>query len=220
MKIRCENCGENKEHYALGLCKSCYRKEYYRKNRERELKNNAKWRDDNKEKMLNLKKQWKEKYPEKHKEHNRKYRSKHSTRRNEYMKKYRITNKEYTKKNNKKWRMLNSEYQRKWKKNNPNKIREYWHKRRLNGTIKKGIINKIVNENIFKYGTITCEKCKKECEDDYHIDHITPVSKGGGNNYENLQVLYSHCNVTKHSNIVDYRKKITNKQLYIQEMGK
>lgn len=35
-----------------------------------------------------------------------------------------------------------------------------------------------------------------------HIDHIYPISKGGTNEYENLQVLCSTCNIKKSNKII------------------
>jgi len=85
------------------------------------------------------------------------------------------------------------------------------------GTIKEGTIRRIINENILHYGAITCEKCERECEANFHIDHIIPVSRDGDNNYNNLQVLCAHCNIVKHTNIANYRQDIENNQFYLKE---
>ena len=36
--VKCKECGEYKEHKAFGLCVSCYRRDYYHKHREHEIK--------------------------------------------------------------------------------------------------------------------------------------------------------------------------------------
>lgn len=40
--------------------------------------------------------------------------------------------------------------------------------------------------------------CCKETLERYEVDHIKPLSKGGDNGRENIQLLCVHCNRTKH----------------------
>ena len=89
-------------------------------------------------------------------------------------------------------------------------------KRRAHGIIEKGAISKLITENVLKYGSIGCEKCKEKCPDNYHIDHIMPISKGGNNDYNNLQILCAYCNLSKQVDIADYRNKIENNQLFLK----
>ena len=43
-----------------------------------------------------------------------------------------------------------------------------------------------------------CKLCGEDVEpDDVHIDHIHPVSKGGSDKLDNLQVAHSLCNIKK-----------------------
>ncbi len=50
-----------------------------------------------------------------------------------------------------------------------------------------------------------CNGCKLKFEyRHFEIDHIVPVSKGGGDNIENLQLLCNHCNRIKSSNAMSY----------------
>lgn len=42
-----------------------------------------------------------------------------------------------------------------------------------------------------------CAYCGKDCKENYHIDHIMPVSRGGGNNIDNLCLSCPPCNWSK-----------------------
>lgn len=44
-----------------------------------------------------------------------------------------------------------------------------------------------------------CANCKKCVKRSYHVDHIYPLSKGGSNWPENLQILCPRCNRSKHA---------------------
>jgi 5-methylcytosine-specific restriction endonuclease McrA len=48
-----------------------------------------------------------------------------------------------------------------------------------------------------------CLKCGSESK--LTIDHVVPISKGGSNDFSNLQILCEKCNSLKGSTIADYR---------------
>jgi len=50
-----------------------------------------------------------------------------------------------------------------------------------------------------------CLKCGST--DDLTVDHVIPKSKGGGNNWKNLQTLCSECNQEKAELVIDYRSR-------------
>lgn len=54
--------------------------------------------------------------------------------------------------------------------------------------------------------------CCKSTTGDLQIDHIVPVSRGGGSEYENLQLLCKPCNLSKGTQTIDYRpvKEVVN----------
>jgi 5-methylcytosine-specific restriction endonuclease McrA len=54
--------------------------------------------------------------------------------------------------------------------------------------------NKIIEE-VFKRDNYKCKQCG--FEEKLVVDHINPLSNGGGNNLENLQILCKACNEHK-----------------------
>lgn len=238
MKRVCKKCGEFKEHYAKGLCRDCYR-EKYKNEHHREICEKAKiysreYRKKNPQKVKKSLKKWRKNNKEYRREYQRKYRMKNRDKFKAWAKKSYLKNREkrlqkgkeyYTRHREKKIQVSKQyyienkehvkEYHRRYQQENPGKAREHTYRRRINGTVKKGVTDQVITENMFQYGRITCEKCKEECEANYHIDHIKPISKGGTHEYHNLQVLCAKCNMEKHTREARYIQNISEKQLFL-----
>ena len=69
-------------------------------------------------------------------------------------------------------------------------------------------IQQIYEDNIKRFGTLTCYLCLKPIllgKD--HLEHKTPLSRGGTNNYCNLAIACDKCNLNKHNKTeAEYRK--------------
>lgn len=52
-----------------------------------------------------------------------------------------------------------------------------------------------------------CLSCGIDLSSGYHIDHILPLSKGGGLTFDNVQLLCPLCNQRKANKTIDYRRK-------------
>ena len=44
-----------------------------------------------------------------------------------------------------------------------------------------------------------CVVCRTSIKDSYHVDHIYPLSRGGGNGKHDIQLLCPTCNMQKHA---------------------
>ena len=87
---------------------------------------------------------------------------------------------------------------REWEKKNPFIVRKYWIEKRTGQPIEAVLIQTIYEENIKKFGTLTCYLCIKpilfgeDC-----IEHKIPSKRGGNNSKENLAIAHISCNSKK-----------------------
>jgi 5-methylcytosine-specific restriction endonuclease McrA len=105
--------------------------------------------------------------------------------------------------------ILTPEYKRQWSRNHYAKNIEKFryiariarHNRRTKGCrLTKETVQIVYEDNIKKYGTLTCYLCEKSI--DFGLDsleHKIPLSRGGTNEYCNLAVAHIICNKKKQS---------------------
>lgn len=133
--------------------------------------------------------------PNYYKEYNRQYSKDH-------WKERKVKNKE----SDRLWRLKNKEKYRlqlkKWRKNNPQQVsiqkKSRRHRNLAAGPLPIKRIQAVYEENIKKYGTLTCYLCNKAIEfRQDSLDHIVPLSKGGTNNRDNLAIAHRGCNSRK-----------------------
>lgn len=87
-----------------------------------------------------------------------------------------------------------------WRKNNPHKCREHERNRRARILNAPGDhTHDQVSELLIAqdYKCVNCKCCLKTNKK--HLDHIIPLSLGGGNDIKNLQWLCAKCNMSKHT---------------------
>lgn len=71
--------------------------------------------------------------------------------------------------------------------------------------IKKELPNPTIKEKLFKQQKGSCNGCGNNyLTKDFHIDHIIPKAKGGGDYYDNYQLLCGHCNTSKGDRPMEY----------------
>jgi hypothetical protein len=161
---KCPTCGKLRTSKKYKLCDSCreHSREYYHKNRERQLVQMKEWRARN---------------------HNHLQLQRHE---------HHIANRERL-----------CALSREWAKNNPIKRRLNEHNRRARVKGNGGTFTfKELNEQ-FERQEGFCNYCGgllyASFDNDVHIDHMTPISRGGSNDISNIVLSCAPCNLKKGS---------------------
>lgn len=146
----------------------------------------------------------------------------------EYYAEYRIKNREkiyaiqrkYYDKN----KQLTIDRSKQWKKDNPDKVKISAATYRKNNYffckassiskysknyISPELVQIVYEDNIKKHGTLTCYICLnkilfgKDC-----IEHKIPISRGGSNNYNNIEIACKSCNSKKYNKTISEYLKV------------
>jgi 5-methylcytosine-specific restriction endonuclease McrA len=92
-----------------------------------------------------------------------------------------------------------------WKNKNKSLVKIYRQNYRIKKLINGGKISKGLEERLFKLQRGKCPCCNLPLGNNYHLDHIVPISRGGENIDSNIQLLRSTCNQQKHAkDPIDY----------------
>lgn len=134
----------------------------------KKLKSSRRWRTDHPEKQREASASWRERNSEKYAENQRKWRQKNDR----------------------------SDYNLKWSRANRDKRAASSQKRR---GARKGAKAELINRSIVweEDGGI-CGICLMPADpNDWHLDHVIPLSRGGSHTYDNVQVSHPWCNLSK-----------------------
>lgn len=140
---------------------------------------------------------------EQYRKNARNYDERHREKRAAAARARRAANPEYyrqkSRENHEKNREKEREQSRLWSKNNPIKRRANQSKRRMRLSSENSYTEEDVRE-IFALQRERCAYCKKKLKwKGFHIDHVLPLSSGGGNDRGNIQIACETCNVRKHA---------------------
>lgn len=94
----------------------------------------------------------------------------------------------------------NAAFQRKYKQNHPSAHKLRQHLRRNSKSAIDGNLATAADiVNLLKSQNNRCWYCQCELNDNYHIDHFIPISKGGAFSAGNLRIACQPCNSHKHN---------------------
>ena len=181
-----------------------YNKNYRSENRLKCLSATQKWREEN----ANHVKSYRDEYRLKHKEYFKKK-----------MAEWTSDNREKVNESHRAWRnsnknlvaLLSKGYKKRFFEKHPFKIKQYGVYGRTGEHISYDLIQSVYEDNIKKYGTLTCYLCFDAVEfGKDSLEHKTPSKRGGDNSKSNLGVAHIMCNTLK-GNLTEkeYRKKIS-----------
>lgn len=179
-------------------CRGCC-KDYWRENKVRYKKVQAKWYEENKDSQREYAAKHRAEKANYYREYNKKYRKENAASRREYNRKWREENKERYQASKKRWREGNREV-----------INEYTAARKaLRISAQTEELPRGYREKLFDFYGRKC--MNPDCMfdlDEWNVlteDHVMPLSKGGHHALYNMQVLCRRCNSRKHASHVDYR---------------
>ena len=197
-----------------GVCCTCLaenKKRYRSQNPDNHKQYMAKWHSENEERE----RQYRADNADAISNRSRMWRLKNSKRHSDNAKAWRLNNKQRSDQNRRIWRKNNPEraamLAKKWRMNNPDKQRVIMFNRNcitrgLRQAVSHGIVDRLL---ILQDGL--CIYCKTSVLSVFDIDHIIPVSRGGDNSENNLQLLCPSCNRSKrdktHTEYIEWRVK-------------
>ena len=102
-----------------------------------------------------------------------------------------------------KWREENLDYARKrvrdWLAANKERRRLHERNYRARKAAAEGSHTTADIHWLFARQKARCAACRCSISDGFHVDHIQPLTKGGGNGRRNLQLLCAPCNLSKNA---------------------
>jgi 5-methylcytosine-specific restriction endonuclease McrA len=212
----CSNCGGSFIGRCCKPCKNSKAKAWRDANPEKAKAATLKWRSKNIEKVRatsmafyanNLEqakswnKAWRVKNAEGCKASGAKNYSENSGRYKAFSAAYRAENPDSVKQATAEWRRLNPEkvklYSKAWAAANIEKVRMSSRNRRALRLRNGGKLSDGLADKLFLLQRGKCACCGDLLGENYHMDHIIPLSRGGPNTDENTQLLTRRCNLQK-----------------------
>lgn len=186
---KCSKCGAEKPITKFSKNPGC-------RDGHRNQCNNCVWpKRDRKEYNREYKNKNKERILEQAREYGKRYREDNKERRQEVLRKYRDSHREELRQRS-----------RAWIKNNPAKaalasLKRYYRKL-------KSFVEEVDRDLVWNRDKGLCHICQKPAnQNNWHLDHIYPVVKGGEHSYKNVAVSHPRCNQKKSDRLMSEIEK-------------
>lgn len=196
LNIYCKECNQrrvkvwrenNREKY-LQDCKN-----RYLENKEVFSLKSAVYRSENKEEIRRRDEKYRIENRDKKNAQQKIYRSHNKDVIAERNRKYKLENPDKIKQKNRSYVERNPEKAKMWAVNNQHKRRSYKKSTLKSSELKEWVISQ----------SKVCLYCRCDCEQNFHIDHIIPLSKGGLHEIHNLAISCEWCNCHKSNKSVE-----------------
>jgi len=199
-----KTCKKGLHQYEGGLCVECRKGSlaaYYAANAEKRKASSAAWRKANPERAKASSATYRTKNPEKVKASNVAHYVANKEKIKASSAAWVKSNKERAKASKAAWREANPErvkaFGMRYEAINPDAHRVRSSNRRALKRAAGGKLSKGLAARLFVLQKGICPCCFEPLGEDYHLDHIVPLSLGGSNTDDNIQLMRARCNLRK-----------------------
>lgn len=196
-----------------GRCRACmkkYKSDYYSKNKEEINKKNRDYYHDNKERMKDSMSQYYQENKEELLSYQKQYYQNNKDKIKEYDKQYNLENKDKILTYHKMYRKSEhgKEVVRRYNNSIEGKLKNHnkTNKRRIRLINSENTLTSEELDSNISYFNNRCAYCECLFSEDnkMHLEHIVPVSKGGGTTKENIVPACATCNLSKGANFLGH----------------
>lgn len=186
------------------VCKVCRVEElrlYNQTHREAHIERVKAWQSTNQERVNGYKRKYREGNKGLLAEKSRIYSANNKERKIAYQRVWRETNKEYVVKRNHAYYQSNklryAESACRWRAANRDAMRARDHRHRARKLNVEGSYTALDIKAQYERQDGKCYYCKSRVGNNYHVDHVVPMSRGGSNSPENIVIACPKCNQSK-----------------------
>ncbi len=191
------------------VCKKLADDAYREANREKERQRGRKYYDANREKVRARNNNWNKEHRQRMTEYQREWRAENEEEVKEKARIYRQLKHDRYAELTREWREANRErynaWQRKHRAANRQKSRfmgtYYQRRRKARKQAAEGTHTPEEIQQQYQRQKGCCYYCGEKVGNNYHVDHIVPLSRGGSNDISNLVIACPTCNLRKHDKL-------------------